>query len=227
MRKQVMAAAAVLVLAGTSLAVAQEFRGPGRGDGRDGFAGRRFSAEDIAAFADARIAGMKAGLRLTPEQEKNWPAFEQAYRALAKQRAERFAARRDGQPDRSGDIVERMQRRAEIMTQRASGFKQLADAAAPLYQSLDDAQKNRFTVLARMLRPRPMMSGDRGRGHRWHHGPRRFHERGGMDRPRFGEEGGLERGLFRTGRLDEHFGAADRAVEVADLDLTAVPAETR
>ena len=34
------------------------------------------SAEDISAFMDARIAALKAGLRLTPDQEKNWPAFE-------------------------------------------------------------------------------------------------------------------------------------------------------
>ena len=35
----------------------------------------KFSAEDFAAFTDARIAALKAGLRLTPAQEKNWPAL--------------------------------------------------------------------------------------------------------------------------------------------------------
>ena len=33
----------------------------------------RFTAEDAQAFADARVAALKAGLKLTPEQEKNWP----------------------------------------------------------------------------------------------------------------------------------------------------------
>ena len=56
-----------------------EFRGP--------------NPEDLGAFTDARVAALKAGLRLTPEQEKNWPAFEQAYRNLAKLRTDRFAAR--------------------------------------------------------------------------------------------------------------------------------------
>ena len=31
----------------------------------------KFSAEDFAAFTDARIAALKTGLILTPEQEKN------------------------------------------------------------------------------------------------------------------------------------------------------------
>ena len=33
----------------------------------------RFSPEDRAAFLDARIAALKAGLVLNAEQEKNWP----------------------------------------------------------------------------------------------------------------------------------------------------------
>ena len=46
----------------------------------------KFSAEDFAAFTDARIAALKAGLRLTPAQEKNWPALETALREQAKER---------------------------------------------------------------------------------------------------------------------------------------------
>ena len=37
---------------------------------------QQLSAEQIAAFTDARIAALKAGLKLTPAQEKNWPALE-------------------------------------------------------------------------------------------------------------------------------------------------------
>ena len=54
--------------------------------------GVRFSPEDRAAFLDARIAALKAGLALNSEQEKNWPPLESAMRDLAKQRAVRFAA---------------------------------------------------------------------------------------------------------------------------------------
>jgi hypothetical protein len=56
------------------------------------------SAEDISAFMDARIAALKAGLRLTPDQEKNWPAFESAVRDMAKARAQRWAMRQHEQP---------------------------------------------------------------------------------------------------------------------------------
>ena len=36
------------------------------------------------------------------------------------------------------------------MTSRADGLKKLADAADPLYKSLDDGQKRRFAVLLHM-----------------------------------------------------------------------------
>jgi hypothetical protein len=44
----------------------------------------RFSPADRAAFLDARIAALKAGLVLNAEQEKNWAALESAMRDLAK-----------------------------------------------------------------------------------------------------------------------------------------------
>ena len=46
----------------------------------------RISPEDRAAFADARIAAVHAGLTLTPDQEKLWPPVEQAVRDFAKLR---------------------------------------------------------------------------------------------------------------------------------------------
>ena len=53
--------------------------------------------------------------------------------------------------------------RADLMSQRGASLKEIADAAAPLYQSLDDAQKRRFSVLARLDSRR---SGER---HHWRH----------------------------------------------------------
>src|SRR5580704_2791483 len=44
--------------------------------------------DDQAVMLDAHLAGMKAGLKLTADQEKNWPAFEAAVREAAKARAE-------------------------------------------------------------------------------------------------------------------------------------------
>jgi zinc resistance-associated protein len=119
------------------------------------------SAEDISAFMDARIAALKAGLRLTPDQDKNWPAFESAVRDMAKTRADRWAMRRNEQP--AADPVERLRRHADALGIAAAGLKELADAEGPLYKSLDDAQKRRFDLLAQGLRPhRP------GCGAGWH-----------------------------------------------------------
>ena len=109
------------------------------------------SAEDIKAFTDARIAALKAGLELTPEQEKNWPAVEAAIRDMAESRADRMAARVNEEPP--SDPVERLHRRAERLGTVAAGLKKLADAEGPLYKSLDDAQKQRFKILMRALRP--------------------------------------------------------------------------
>ena len=145
MWKTVLAGTTALAIAGTSLAYAQQ--GPG-GPGFMAHHGWRPSAEDISAFGDARIAALHAGLKLTAEQEKSWPAVESALRDIAKQRAERFAARASA--DRPKDPVERMAMRAETMTQSGAALKKLADAAGPLYKSLDEGQKHRFTLLARM-----------------------------------------------------------------------------
>jgi hypothetical protein len=53
----------------------------------------RLSAEDPGALTDARVASLKAGLGLTPNQAKNWPAFERVYRNIAQLRRDRFIAR--------------------------------------------------------------------------------------------------------------------------------------
>jgi zinc resistance-associated protein len=114
----------------------------------------RFSPEDRAAFLDARIAALKAGLELNAEQEKNWPPLESAMRDLAKQRAERFAAwkeRRDDNQDADVEInpIDRLARASERLSARAADLEKLAAAAKPLYDSLDDGQKRRFAVLFR------------------------------------------------------------------------------
>ena len=168
MWKTVLAGTAALAIAGSSLVYAQQ--GPG---GPDRMRGWHPSAEDISAFGDARIAALHAGLKLTAEQEKNWPAVESALRDLAKQRSERFSARASA--ERPTDAIERLTLRADAMTQRGAALKKLAEAAGPLYKSLDEGQKRRFAMLAR-LNDRESM-GERGRhGHRgmggWmHRGP--------------------------------------------------------
>src|SRR5580704_805204 len=186
MWKTVLAATAAVAIAGTTLVYGQlrfnDAAGP------DGPRHWRPSPEDMSAFTDARVAALKAGLKLTSEQEKNWPAFEQAYRELAKLRTDRmerrFEQRREheGAADQSSDNqnqradnvnpIQRLQREADALTTRGTALKHLADASGPLYQSLDDGQKQRF-----LLRSRPM-----GPHHHDHFAFWRMHREQGEER---------------------------------------------
>jgi hypothetical protein len=183
MWKTVLAGSTALAIAGATLAYAQQ--GPG---GRDNAPRWHPSAEDISAYGDARIAALHAGLKLNAEQEKNWPAVESALRDLAKQRSERFAAHASA--DRPKDPVERLTLRADAMTQRGAALKKLADAAGPLYKSLDEGQQHRFDALARLGGHE--FGGERERGERGQHGMRGWMHRGynGSDRGPMGPEGG-------------------------------------
>ena len=78
MRKFAIAAVAVLAIAGSTAVYAQHRHW--------GYGHSRMSPEDRAAYADARIAAVHAGLKLTADQEKLWPPVETAVRELAKLR---------------------------------------------------------------------------------------------------------------------------------------------
>jgi zinc resistance-associated protein len=161
MLKPVIAATALLAVAGSGLVYAQQ--GPGVSESHGFYADAQRtefhhgpSAADVAAFTDARIAAMKAGLELTPDQAKNWPTFEQAVRDMAQLRIDRIKAREAADQQQSQQPVspfDRLSRRADNMAKMSAALKKVADAGAPLYQSLDDAQKHRFVMLAGMLRP--------------------------------------------------------------------------
>lgn len=194
MWKSVLAGAAAIAIAGTSIVYAQQ-RDHGPGERSRHHGEHRLSQEDRAAFTEARIAALKAGLQLTPEQEKNWPAFESALRDVAKSkmqsRDERRASRRERRQDE--DPVVQLRRHAEMMGNTAAQLKQLADAQEPLYQSLTDSQKNRFQVLSKVLtshRPHMAQMREMRRHHRYemhrdrHHDrdDRRGRGRGGDDR---------------------------------------------
>lgn len=197
MKKWVIASVATVALVGTGLGVAAYAHGPKRQSFEDhfdrmiervqhgdhkGWRGPRrpMSAEDRAAFLDARIAAVKAGLRLTAEQEKLWGPVENTVRELGKKWSDRFAERReewqkrraelkDGKELPPVDHVDRLRKRADALAERAADLKRFADAAQPLYATLDEGQKRRLQAL---------IGHRHGKMHRWHHrdrddGPRR------------------------------------------------------
>ena len=117
----------------------------------------RLSAADVGALTDARINIVKTALQLTPDQEKYWPAIEDAIRARAKDREARIttaAARANELRERSPiealrdrNPVDFVHRRADALAQRAADLKKLGDAWQPLYQTLNPDQKRRMAAL--------------------------------------------------------------------------------
>jgi hypothetical protein len=150
---------------------------------------------------------------LTPDQQKNWPAFEQALRDMAQLRMQRIEARQarmqqggaqpgaapqEGAAPQQGATpqpaetpkspFDRLARRADAMAKTSAALKKVAETGVPLYQSLTDAQKERLKTLARVLRPHPRhFAFNEGHGG-WRHGGR------GMD--------GMDHGRRHHGRPD-------------------------
>ena len=120
-------------------------------------------------------------------------------RDFAKLRIDRANARMNAPRDDSGqkpdDPVARLRERADNMATSAAAMKKIADAADPLYKTLDDGQKRRLAVLTRME--------GRFGGEGWRHrGFERGMDRGfgrdrdgrGYDRNRYDRDGGPDRG---------------------------------
>src|SRR5215208_7932782 len=85
---------------------------------------------------------------------------------------------------RSDDPVARLRERADDMATSAAALKKIADAADPLYKTLDEGQKRRLAILTRM---------DGRFGGAWR---RRGFDHGmpGADRDRWDDGAGRDRG---------------------------------
>jgi hypothetical protein len=105
----------------------------------------QLTAEQIVAGNDADIERIKTELNLTPEQEKNWSGFSSAMHYLGHNGADRLNLRiARSKRDPPDDIVEQMRNEAQFLVDRAADQRNVADAAEPLYTSLDDKQKQTF-----------------------------------------------------------------------------------
>jgi gas vesicle protein len=104
------------------------------------------TANQITNDFAARTARIKADLRLTPEQEKNWPGFESAMSDMGKRYGDRQTALQANRTQQKApaDVIEQLRDEAQFLSERSADRKTLADGAQPLYASLDDQQKRRF-----------------------------------------------------------------------------------
>ena len=118
----------------------------------------RLNEADVAAVTDARVNVIKSTLQLTADQEKLWPAVEDAIRARARDRQTRLANLQKEADELRGksrveilrdrNPIEFLNKRADALTQKAADLKKLAEAWQPLYQTLTPDQKRRMGYLA-------------------------------------------------------------------------------
>ena len=105
----------------------------------------QLTAEQIVANSDANIDRIKAELNLTAEQEKNWAGFSSAMHYLGHNGADRLNLRiARAKRDPPDDIIEQMRNEAQFLNDRAVDQRNVADAAEPLFASLNDKQKQTF-----------------------------------------------------------------------------------
>ena len=102
----------------------------------------QMTAEQIVSNSDANIERIKKELNLTPEQEKHWAGFNSAMHYLGHNGADRLNLRvARAKRDPPDDIIEQMRNEAQFLNDRAVDQRNVADAAEPLFTSLDDKQK--------------------------------------------------------------------------------------
>lgn len=145
-------AGTALLLAATSIANAQSSQTTSTATPQ------RLNTNDRNTLTDMRVDLVKAALQLTPEQEKYWPAVESAIRANAEDRKARIAkiqetvGRRadEGRIEtmRNRDPVAFLQRRSQALAQRSADLDKLAEAWQPLYNTLNQEQRQRMAALA-------------------------------------------------------------------------------
>jgi hypothetical protein len=174
-------------------------------------------AADHEALLDARLVGLKAVLKLTPDQDKLWAPFEAAVRGAAKIRMEQMKAMMDrmqkmretmgkdknetkdtGPTAQESSPVDRLETLAHRMSEHGAALEKVVAAAKPLYASLDDTQKRLFHLLGHEM----LMTG---------HGHAGIGMMGGMGMGMMG--GGREMmgegGMGMMGRAGDRMKAAD------------------
>ena len=105
----------------------------------------QLTAEQIVANSDANIERIKTELKLTSEQERHWTGFNSAMHYLGHNGADRLNLRiARAKRDPPDDIIEQMRNEAQFLNDRAVDQRNVADAAEPLFASLDARQKAIF-----------------------------------------------------------------------------------
>lgn len=98
-------------------------------------------------WIDGQIAFLKAELKPTDAQTKEWDAFTEALRAQAAQMAGMHKEMWDKGGWSKLSPIERMEKHVALMETHLAAVKAMIEAEKPLYASLSDDQKKTFESL--------------------------------------------------------------------------------
>jgi len=127
----------------------------------------RPTINQIVAQDEARIAQLKANLRVTSEQESEWTRFETALKDISKKRAERRLALMDEWDKREAEKdkkplthTEALRKHADTLALRAEEIRALADAAEPFSEKLNNAQRQQVDQIIKTYVQTPFIPED-------------------------------------------------------------------
>jgi hypothetical protein len=120
----------------------------------------RPTVSQLIAQDDARIAQLKANLRLNQDQESDWGKLENALKDISKRRAERRIALLDEYEKREKPLThaETLRKHADAMAARAEELRAIADAAEPLSEKFNPQQRQRVDNIIRTYVQAPLLN---------------------------------------------------------------------
>lgn len=139
----------------------------------------RMSQDDFNRLVDARVASIKAGLKLNADQERLWAPVESAIRSSATERFSRFEQRPSREQRQSMDFMQRLERRNTMMNEGAQRSAAVTTALRPLWDTFSEDQKR---IAPRLLREAVNVDGPRWNARDGRRGHGRDHHRIGMHR---------------------------------------------
>jgi len=160
MRKHVLIAATAALLALPSLS-STVLAAPSEASEDTATHHPKFSGRGLRSFHGCAYCSAESRPQTDSGAGKELAALETALREQAKARAARIAEWREKakEPREHRSVIEGLQQGAKRLAARSAELEKLADAAKPLFDSLDDAQKGRFRALLHIAT-----------GRHWHHG---------------------------------------------------------
>jgi len=127
----------------------------------------RPTINQLVAQDEARIAQLKANLRVNQDQERDWSRFETALKDISKKRAERRLALMDEWDKREAEKdkkplthTEALRKHADALALRAEEIRALADAAEPFSEKLNNAQRQQVDQIIKTYVQTPFIPED-------------------------------------------------------------------